>query len=167
MHNLYHEYNQDLFNYLFFMIGNREQAKDIVHDAFARAFEKYESFNGDNPKSWLYRIARNLAIDHIRRKKPFRYYFDFIPVIPSNERGPEQIVMFNETERHLYKAMHRLKHSYREVIVLRKIKELSVLETSQVLGWSENKVKVTLFRAMKELKKELEKEGFANEAELR
>lgn len=71
--------------------------------------------------------------------------------------------MMNEAEKELYLALSNLKHHYRDVIVLRKIKELSIKETSYILGWSENKVKVNLFRGMKALKKELNKVGYIHE----
>ena len=163
----YHEYSNDLFHYIFFMVGEREQAKDILQDTFIRAYQKHDSFNGEHVKSWLFRIARNLTIDYFRRKKPISYFLDFIPAVKSTDHGPEQIALLNETERLLYLALSRLKRDYRDVIILRKIKEFSIAESAEILDWSENRVKVNLFRGMKELKKELEKEGFTSESLLR
>ncbi|WP_409271832.1 RNA polymerase sigma factor [Neobacillus sp. SCS-31] len=167
IHNWYFDYSNDIFNYVFFIVGEREQAKDILQDTFIRAFNNFNSFDGRNAKSWLFRIARNLSIDHLRRKKPIRYFLDYFPLVTSNDPGPEQIAMLNETERQLYVSMSKLKRDYRDVIILRKIKEFSISESAQILGWKENKVKVTLFRAMKELKIELEKEGYTNETVFR
>ncbi|WP_078382458.1 RNA polymerase sigma factor [Sutcliffiella halmapala] len=159
----YYEYSNDVYRYVFFMIGDHDQAKDIVQDTFLRAYNNYDSFLGGNEKSWLFRIARNLTIDYIRKKKPIAYYFDSVPSIKAVDKTPEQLMLLNETEQQLYIALSRMKRSYRDVIVLRKIKEFSIGETAHILGWTENKVKVNLFRALKTLRKELIKEGYCHE----
>lgn len=159
----YHAYSNDVYNYIYFLIGNHEQAKDILQETYLRAYNHYDSFKGENIRGWLFRIARNLTIDDIRKKKPISYFLDSIPILKSSELSPEQIALLNESEQELYIALSKLKLAYRDVIVLRKIKELSISETASVLGWSENKVKVNLFRGMKALRKELEKENFGHE----
>jgi RNA polymerase sigma-70 factor, ECF subfamily len=156
----YSYYSNDIFRYAFFMIGERDQAKDILQETFIRAFIKYETFDGMNPKGWLFRIARNLTIDYIRKRKPISYLFNFMPNLKSTEKNPEEIVILNEIERLLYKSLNKIKLQYKDVIILRKIKGFSIAETAQILGWSENKVKVNLHRGMQTLKKELEKEGY-------
>ncbi|SDN23042.1 RNA polymerase sigma-70 factor, ECF subfamily [Bacillus sp. OK048] len=163
INELYNEYSNDLYKYAFFMINEHEQAKDIVQETFIRAYIKLDSFQGEYVKSWLFRIARNVTIDLIRKNKPIAYFLDLTTPIKSNDKTPEQVLLMNETEQQLYFAMNKLKRSYRDVIILRKIKEFSISETSHILGWSENKVKVTLFRGMQALKKELEKEGVLRE----
>ena len=80
------------------------------------------------------------------------------------EPSPEQITVLNEAEKELYLAIGRLKRSYRDVIVLRKIKEFSIKETSDILGWSESKVKVNLSRGIQALKNELEKVGYIHDS---
>jgi RNA polymerase sigma-70 factor, ECF subfamily len=155
----YEAHSNDLYKYAFFMINEHELAKDIVQETFIRAFNKIDTFQGEYVKSWLFRIARNVTIDHIRKNKPIAYYLDLNTPIKSSAKTPEQLLLMNEAEQQLYLAMNRLKRSYRDVIILRKIKGFSISEASHILGWSENKVKVTLFRGMNALKKELEKEG--------
>jgi len=76
---------------------------------------------------------------------------------------PEDLVEAGEEERLVYHAMSRLKRSYREVLLLRKIKGLSIRETTDVLGWKESKVKTTLSRALQAMKVQLEKEGYHRE----
>ncbi|WP_235822814.1 RNA polymerase sigma factor [Cytobacillus massiliigabonensis] len=69
INNWYYQFSNDIFRYVFLMIGDREQSKDILQETFLRAYNNYDSFDGKNVKSWLFRIARNLTIDLIRRKK--------------------------------------------------------------------------------------------------
>ncbi|MFJ7733637.1 RNA polymerase sigma factor [Lysinibacillus sp. NPDC097231] len=76
---------------------------------------------------------------------------------------PEQIVEMNFQTEQLYRAIQQLKPSYRHVIILRKLKEFSTAETSLILNWSESKVKMTLKRALVELKNELMRGGVTNE----
>lgn len=159
----YHAYSNDIYKFIFFMIGDHDQAKDILHDTFLRAYNKFENFEGGNTKSWLFKIARNITIDYIRKKKPMSYLIDSIPYIQATGKTPEETMILNETERELYMALSKIKQSYRDVIVLRKMKEFSISESSHILGWTENKVKVTLFRGLKALKKQLEKEGYDHE----
>jgi RNA polymerase sigma-70 factor, ECF subfamily len=159
----YEDYSQDIFRYAYFLINDRYQAKDIVQDTFLRAYKHMDSFDGENVKSWLFRITRNLSIDYIRKKKPIAYYLDqFIP-LKGTAKSPEEIALLNETERQLYFALNKLKRSYRDVIILRKMKEFSTAETAQILDWSESKVKVQLLRGMKALKKVLEEEDYLHE----
>lgn len=159
----YHIYSIDVYNYVFFLMGDHEQAKDILQDTFLRAYNNYESFQGGNSKAWLYRIARNITMDYFRKRKPIAYLMDSIFTVQTIEQTPEQIIMLNESEKELYIALRKLKRAYRDVIVLRKIKEFSIKETSNILGWSESKVKVNLNRGITALKKELEKEDYIHE----
>lgn len=160
INNWYHQYSNDIFKYVYFMIGDREQSKDILQDTFLRAYSNFESFNGKNVKGWLFRISRNLTIDTIRKKRPISYFKDLFPSFIGTEKSPEQISLNNEFEKQLYISLNHIKSQYKEVITLRKIKEFSISETAQILGWTESKVKVYLLRGMKALKKELEKEGY-------
>ena len=63
------------------------------------------------------------------------------------------ILQINENNRLLYQAIQSLKANYRDVIILRGIKELSVSETASILNWNENKVRTTYHRALKSLQK--------------
>lgn len=73
---------------------------------------------------------------------------------------PEEKIEMKESAYELYKALGAIKDSYREVIILRKIKEFSIEETAEILGWSDSKVKSTLYRAIPVLEKQLLKEGY-------
>ncbi|MFC4321964.1 RNA polymerase sigma factor [Litchfieldia salsa] len=159
----YFEYSNDLYQYVVFMIRDHDQAKDIMQDTFLKAYTNYERYQGGNAKAWLFRIARNLTIDYIRKKKPISLLFEAIPFIKNEDPTPEQMTTLNETERELYRALGKIKRSYREVIILRKMKDFSVKESAELLGWSESKVKTTLLRAIAALKKQLEEEGFTHE----
>jgi RNA polymerase sigma-70 factor, ECF subfamily len=160
----YQEYSDEIYRFIVIMIGDHEQAKDLTHDTFLKAYNYMNYFKGEtSDKNWLYRIARNITIDFMRKRKPLRYFADIFNAFPSNNDTPEKIMQLGVVERQLYHALSKLKRSYREVIILRKIKELSIRETAEVLGWKESKVKTTLFRGLKALKTQLQKEGYDHE----
>ncbi|MBU9723413.1 RNA polymerase sigma factor [Bacillus alkalicola] len=164
MNNLYHEHSDDIYQYIFFMIRDHGQAKDLMQDTFLRAYDNFHRFDGDNPRGWLFRIARNITIDYIRRKKPITYFFDIGSINTQHEVSAEHVATLNESERELYEAIGNLKVSYRDVILLRRIEGFSTEETADILEWDESKVRVTLSRAMKALKKQLGKEDSNHEA---
>ncbi|WP_257009672.1 RNA polymerase sigma factor [Evansella halocellulosilytica] len=164
MNDWYHAYSNDIYKFILYMIHDHEQAKDLMQDTFIRAYHNLDFFQEENTKGWLFRIARNITIDFMRRKRPIYYMIDHSIFHPSQTLTPEQALALNEQEKELYMALTKLKRSYREVIILRKIKEFSIKETAQILGWSEGKIKTNLWRAMNSLKKQLEKEGYQHES---
>jgi RNA polymerase sigma-70 factor, ECF subfamily len=160
----YKKYNDEIYRFILMMIGDHEQAKDLTHDTFLKAYNHLHHFKGEtSEKNWLYRIARNVTIDFMRKRKPIRYFADSFKAFPSNNDTPDKIMQLGEAEGQLYRALSKLKRTYREVIILRKIKELSIRETAEVLGWKESKVKTTLFRGLQALKIQLQKEGYDHE----
>ncbi|WP_179298668.1 RNA polymerase sigma factor [Evansella halocellulosilytica] len=160
----YHHYSNDIYQYIFFMIYNHDEAKDLTQDTFIRAYSHFNQFDGENVKGWLFRIARNLTIDHIRKAKGLGMLTKIVASNDETSESPEQIVILNESERELYRGLYHLKSNYRDVIVLRKIQGFSIKETASILGWSSSKVKSTLLRGLKELKKQMVKEGYIHES---
>lgn len=145
--------------------GDHELAKDLTQDTFIKAYENINNFQGiTSDRNWLYRIARNITIDFMRKKKPLQFMIEAFAAIPSKEPCPERITQLGEAEEQLYRSLKKLKRSYQEVIILRKIKELSIQETAEVLEWNESKVKNTLSRGLTALKQEMVKEGYEHEA---
>lgn len=154
------QYEQDLTNYLVYYTSSLD-VEDLVQETFLRAFQSFNRFkNESSPKTWLISIARNTAIDFYRKKSVWnrlKQMLDYeAPIIHEQDTG-EKIVRKIEYA-HLYEAINELKSNYRDVILLRGIAELSSQEAGQVLGWTENKVNVTFFRAVKKLNERL-KEG--------
>ncbi len=79
----------------------------------------------------------------------------------------EDIIILRENSRELYEALSNMKASYKQVIILRKIKGFSILETAHILEWSESKVKSTLFRAMQTLEEKMKREVNNDEKQVR
>jgi RNA polymerase sigma-70 factor (ECF subfamily) len=161
----YDRYAQDIFSIIYLMTGDYQQAEDLTQETFMRAFKHVETYREEShPKTWLIKIGRHLAIDYLRKKKPMHMIMEMLINKPSDDRLPVDLVALNESKQELFNALLTLPRKYREIIILRKVKGFSTKETADILGWSESKVKVTLHRAMDDLKKRLEERGYAHGA---
>ncbi len=142
-------YSNDVYRFLVYYTG-RKDIDDLVQETFIRALKAPQQAEIVNPKTWLFAIARNVAIDEKRKKKWRNWLPDlFLQQLVSRDKTPEESLELSENKRILYDAINQLKRSYRDVLILRGIKGLSSKETAEVLGWSEAKVHLTLHRAMK------------------
>ncbi|MEN2768842.1 RNA polymerase sigma factor [Ornithinibacillus xuwenensis] len=156
--NWFERYGNDIYHFLIYRVGPTD-AEDLLQEVFIKALKGFNGFKENaTPKTWLFSIARNIAIDESRRKKS-KKWADTIPIDTSNEPktndSPETILDFNEETKAIYQCIQLLKPKYQDVIILRGIKELSVQETARILKWSESKVKSTHYRAKKALHEEL------------
>ncbi|WP_246483828.1 RNA polymerase sigma factor [Heyndrickxia vini] len=160
----YERYSDAIFKYILLMVKDYQLAEDLTHETFMKAYTKHQTFKQDaSPKTWLFTIARNVTLDDLRKRKPIMLFKDVFNSKKDKQPSPEEIVQIKETSQELVKALGEIKTSYREVIILRKIKGFSIEETSKILNWSESKVKSTLFRAVPALEKQMLKEVFLNE----
>ena len=67
-HRLYDTYHQDVFNFLTYLVKNRGVAEDLSHEVYMRVLKAYDRFEGKSTeKTWLFSIAKNVAIDHFRK----------------------------------------------------------------------------------------------------
>jgi RNA polymerase sigma-70 factor, ECF subfamily len=170
---LYERYHQDLFQFLFYMVKDREQTEDLVQEVYIRVLKSYDKFEGkSSEKTWLFSIARHVAIDFFRKQKSWRRkiteVFDWYQPHDKNEASlPEEIALQNEKIRVLYQCLDKCTVDQRLVLVFRYIQSFSIAETAEALGWTESKVKTTQHRALKVLKKFMEeyyeKEGIESE----
>ncbi|MFC7062440.1 RNA polymerase sigma factor [Halobacillus seohaensis] len=153
----FHQYSDDVYSYLVYYTG-RTDVEDLVQEAFIKASKGLHSYNGKaSPKTWLFSIARNAAIDESRKKKNKVWNnalsFDESLGPHGGEETPEKTLLQNEEHQELYTAIQTLKKNYRDVLILRGIKEFSVTETAEVLNWKESKVRTNYYRALQSLRK--------------
>lgn len=155
---LYDKYHQDLFQFLFYMVRNREQAEDLVQEVYIKVLKSYERFEGkSSEKTWLFSIARHVAIDHFRKQKGWKQRliesFDWnTQQVKDNQPIPEEIVLQNDEIKLMYQCLDQVTVDQRSVIILRYMQALSITETAEALEWTESKVKTTQHRALKNLK---------------
>ena len=158
-------YKDKVFHICFRILGNRHEAEDIAQEAFIRAYINIESFNQTRKFStWLYRIATNLCIDRIRKKKP-DYYLDaevsgtdgltMYSQIAADVALPEEELEKLELRDIVQQEILKLPQKYRTVIVLKYIEELSLNEISEALDLPLGTVKTRMHRGREALRKQL------------
>ncbi|MGM0846788.1 MAG: RNA polymerase sigma factor SigW [Bacillota bacterium] len=158
-------YKDKVFQICFRMLGNRHEAEDISQEAFIRAYVNIHTFNQNRKFStWLYRIATNLCIDRIRKKKP-DYYLDaevkgtegltMYSQIAADGQLPEEEVEEMELQAEIQRQILKLPDKYRSVIVLKYIEELSLQEISGILDLPLGTVKTRIHRGREALRKQL------------
>lgn len=155
---VYEKSSNAIFRFCYFRTGDREKAKDLMQETFMKAWVKmtenkiqFENFN-----AYLYRIAKNLIVDDIRKKKESSLEAMMEKGFQKGEDNEEEMKIKIEAEKAI-NAIGQLDDDYREVITLRYIEELSIGEIAQVMKVSENLVSVRINRGLKQLNKILNK----------
>ncbi len=160
-HRLYDSYHQDVFQFLIYLVKNRQTAEDLVQEVYVRVLKAYSKFEGkSSEKTWLFSIAKNVAIDHFRkhavRKKRAFDAFDWESMqLVSGDMLPEDLTVLNDEMKTLLAALDTCTGDQKLVVIMRYFQDLSIAETAQVLDWSEGKVKTTQHRAIKALRERL------------
>jgi RNA polymerase sigma-70 factor (ECF subfamily) len=165
---LVNRYEKKIYRLGMNITGNREDAEDVLQDAFLKAFEHLPDFREDSRfYTWITRIAVNEALMKLRKRKSskevgmedsedengdvqVREFADWKP-------NPEQQFAQTELEQILQTAVGTLSPGFRTVFYLRDVEGLSTEETAEMLDLSVGAVKARLFRARLRLREELSK----------
>lgn len=148
---LYDEYVEQIFRYVYYKLGNFAEAQDITGQTFLKAFENIDSYEVRDVafSSWLYRIAHNMVVDHFRREsRRESVSIDEQPPTPSDRGNPVEAVMADMESERLYRAMQKLTHNQREVLVLKFVDNLSNGQVAEIMGISVGAVKSTQKRGL-------------------
>src|ERR1700746_1315186 len=159
-------YDRNVFRIAQHITQNREDAEDVVQDAFLKAYSNLGQFQGQSKfYTWLVRIAGNEALMKLRRRRPERMVSldeevktedDSVPrEVADWSPNPEQQYTQAELRELLDKTIHGLPASFRTVFVLRDVEGLSTEETAEALELSIPAVKSRLLRAGLQLRERL------------
>src|SRR5689334_25281625 len=161
-------YDRNVFRIAQHITQNREDAEDVVQDAFLKAYTNLNQFQGQSKfYTWLVRIAVNEALMKLRRRRPERTVSldedvktedDSVPrEVADWSPNPEQQYNQAELREMLDKTIHGLPATFRTVFVLRDVEGLSTEETAEALELSIPAVKSRLLRARLQLRERLNK----------
>ncbi len=159
-------YEGPIFNFVLKMCGNREDAFEIVQEAFLSAYKSFHQFRGDaRVKTWLFRIAANACRLKRRKRKYEPNHFlkleqqkkdeanEFrVLQVPHPDKDPSEELLNSELRELISRAINELEAEYKSVFVLRDIEKLSTAETADVLEISVPAVKSRLHRARRYLR---------------
>ncbi|TNE87476.1 MAG: sigma-70 family RNA polymerase sigma factor [Deltaproteobacteria bacterium] len=161
---LVEKYQGRVYSMLYGMLRNREDARDITQDAFVKAFHNLDSFRLESSfYTWLYRIAMNLAIDLVRKRKR-RQTSSYEEEIATrdgdgeiaevhHEDGPSRTLQRKRLYKRIMDAVDTLPDDQKQAILLRELEGLSYKEIADIMGIPEGTVMSRLFYARKKLQK--------------
>ena len=137
------------------VVKNPTLAEDISQDCFLRAHRALPDFRGDSQvRSWLYRIAHNLAINAVTRRR--EYPTDVMPeILASGGAGPERSAEMSELAVAMNDAIERLPDDLKEPLVLRELQHKSYEDIAGELQLPLNTVRTRIFRARRALQSDM------------
>lgn len=167
---LFDRYHQRLFSVALSVVKHRQDAMDVVQDAFVKVHRHLDRFEGSSSfYTWLYRIGMNLAIDHVRKKKRRRSleYDDGIAHdedataseahLPTRgDANPGRNTLRRELGDAIQAALDTLPEYHRAVIVLRELEGLTYEEMAEVLEVPKGTIMSRLFHARRKMQAALE-----------
>jgi RNA polymerase sigma-70 factor, ECF subfamily len=161
-------YQYRLVRYLIYLLGRRDEVDDLVQETWLRVLERGASYDGRSRfEPWLFTIARNLAIDHIRRARIYSLDSNSeeeeaaLQTPASNAPSPFTLAARTEDAERLAASLQTLEPIYREALVLRFQEELSLQEISGVVGAPVATVASRIYRGLRTLRSQLE--GYKHE----
>ena len=154
-------YQERLFSCVLNVIGDSDEAEDVVQESFIQAYVKLDTFQHNSRFfTWLYRIAFNNALSRRRRKRPtysLEYSRESSGAEPtSKSEAPDQNLVRNENVEQLRQAMLELSDDHRIILTLREMQDTSYEDIAMLLNISIGTVRSRLSRARNALKTQLE-----------
>ena len=153
---LFRDFRQPVLNYLFRLLGEAEQAEDVLQESFVKVYRALSSLPRDaNARAWVYRIATNTAYDLLRRRRLIRW----LPLLRPRQEGvgqdgqetgdhaaPDEMA---QLEQHLdiQRALNRLPTDLRTPLLLYSYQGLNTAEIAEIMQISRSAVKMRLQRA--------------------
>lgn len=142
-------YQDRVYRFLLRLTRSADDALDLTQDTFLRAYQSIDRWRPDALfRTWLFRIARNLAFDRLRRDKRVEFVeLEEDADIQDPAGGPEAILETAQRLQQLEAALERLPPEHREILLLREIEDMSYDEIARVLDLNAGTVKSRLARA--------------------
>lgn len=155
-------HQRQAYGFVYSLIGNAEDAADILQEGFLRAYEGLERFRGESGfKTWFYRILINLTRDALRRRGRSRRIFSYsldeedengvAKSVPDMTLRPDMMAQEHEYENMLKRALGDLPDRQREAFSLRYFQGLKTEEVARILGCGTPTAKVHIFRAVRRI----------------
>jgi len=179
LHTLVVEYQFRLVRYLIYLLGRRDSIDDLVQETWLRVLERGRSYDGHSRfEPWLFAIARNLTIDHLRQRRIFSLDSsgdasdshandspeqDHKPLsLASHDPSPFELAARTEDAQRLAHTLETLEPIHREALVLRFQEDLSLQEIATIVGVPLTTVSSRIYRGLAALRAQLEEAQHAN-----
>jgi RNA polymerase sigma-70 factor, ECF subfamily len=163
-------YQRPVFSLIYRMVRDREKAEDLTQETFIKVLNAIERYDPSYKfSSWIFKIAHNTSLDHLRKKEPETLSLEGSPhartdaeieastITPeSNKENPEEYTANRELGSEIDRAIARLRPEYRTAIVLCHVEGRAYEEIAEIMDVPLGTVKTYIHRARNDLKKQLE-----------
>jgi len=144
---MYREYSQDLYNYIFWLVENRDECNDIFQSFFTKLWQiSHIPCERGKEKPWLIRVARNACLDFFRARKRRRNFHTVYG------RQPRSHAKNDYEDTLIWQGLHILGEVEKSIIYLHVKKGYPYKEIAEMLNLTENNVRIKAFRAFKRLR---------------
>jgi RNA polymerase sigma-70 factor (ECF subfamily) len=164
--DLVERFQHRLVRYLLYLTGRRDYAEDLAQETWVRVLQRGSQYNGRQRfDPWLFAIARNLALDYLRKKQntvptvSLPEERDETPLLPSSGPSPFEAAARSQDAIRLAGQLQILSPLYREALLLRFQEDLSLAEIAQVLGAPITTVTSRIYRGLAALRSAFEEGG--------
>jgi RNA polymerase sigma-70 factor (ECF subfamily) len=155
---LFNQYQSQIYNYIYRLMGSSEDANDLTQDTFLKAYLALSRTSHDlRVGAWLYRIATNVCLDQLRHRKLIKWqaWESFVAVFHPTQvakDSPERDCITRENAEEVQLILAQMHPKYRMCLILREYHDLSYDEIAEVLNTTRAAVKSLLFRAREEFR---------------
>ena len=159
---LYERYVTKIYNYIYYRVGDQEEAEDLTARTFFRALRKIGAYEerGLPFSAWLYRIAHNLVANwHRSQSRRKSVQLDELITATSDVSSPGTLVEKQEAREVLLEAIRDLPEDRQQLLILKFVEHMPNARIGQVMGRSESSVKSLYHRTLKSLRTDLHDRG--------
>jgi len=155
---LFNQYQAQIYNYIYRLMGSAEDANDMTQDTFLKAYLALSKTSQDlRVGAWLYRIATNVCLDELRHRKLIKWqpWETFVAAFHPTQvakDSPERDCINRENSEEVQLIFAQMHPKYRMCLILREYHDLSYDEIAEVLNTTRAAVKSLLFRAREEFR---------------
>lgn len=158
---VFETYYKKVYNYIYYRVDCSYTAEDLTSQVFEKVLLKINSYLKSRApiEVWIITIAKNIVNDYFRKQKRNKLFsFDAIKEFISKGKNPEDIVVKKENSDRILKSLEILNKRERNIVAMKFGANLKNREIAEMLKITESNVGVILYRAMKKLKNQLERE---------
>ena len=159
----FESYHKRVYNYTYYRISHSYDAEDLTNQIFEKVINKYQTYqpNKGHFEGWLFGIAKNCVNDYLREKKKQAWVsFDLENIVGLNsqQNTPEEEAIIKENSYQLIKLVNKLSQREKNIIALKYGAQMANVEIAKLMNISETNVGSIVYRLIKKLRREAEKE---------
>ena len=170
-HTVYEEHGPSILAFLVNRLGDRTQAEDLLQETFVRVIRAKDNLRDQSKlKSYLFSVAHNLMVNHVRRKRPTTlpqgadFEGDpFEQMADPDQLAPDDEASMADLNGHVQRTMETMSERYRVAFQLGVLEGRSYNEICRSTGWNMGQVKINIHRARKQMIDALSDGGYLDE----